>query len=155
MGRHKEEKPWYKKAVSLSEKGKSQAAIGRMFKVTRERVRQVLVEYGGHVSKDVDGIRDKIIGKYNRGRSIEDISGEMGMTLTAVRVILERAGVSVEPLRKREWYGEAVRLSKEELSLTEIAKRINKELGTVSTFLRKNLSKSRFERLLDIGRRVR
>lgn len=155
MGRKKEYKEWYSDAILRHRKGESQSDIAKHFNVSRERIRQILVEYASHVSKSFTGYKKKVFSLYDNGKSVEEIAARLGRRLGTVRAVLRRADRTVPHIRTKKWYAEAMSLAEDGKSISEISERLGIQNGTVSHFLKKNLTKEKLEVVLESGKKRR
>lgn len=146
---------WHEDALTMFKAGRSQIDIADKHGVSRERVRQILVSYGGHKSRPASGISDKVIALYDSGKCVDEIARAVKKGFSCITRILRREGVKVDPLRRREKFFNAVVLAKQGKTVSEIAKELKMSIGVASYVLDKYLPKRDFRVILEKGEKIR
>lgn len=135
-------------AVLYHEHGLTLDGIGQLYGVTRERVRQILDEYGrpsqmggppvrraqrqAALAARVDQARGEIVALYRAGRRIDEIVVQLGLPAKDVsRVVDEVLGVEREAIRGRKIAASKPRVSEEEMLAS--LRRAAKDMGEAFT----------------------
>jgi len=141
--------PWHADAISMFKSGRSQTDIANKHGVSRERVRQVLVSYGGHVSRPTsDEVQDNIIKLYDSGLCLDEISSKLSLRFKYVSRVFTLRGVRVHPVRRKAIYGKILSLASKGSRVSDIAKDLGLTYRSVFIILQRYLDKKEFTKIV-------
>ena len=147
---------WHGDAIEMFKAGRSQADIAAKHGVSRERVNQVLVMFGGHKPRVRPEVTlNKILTLYESDKCIDEIAKKLGKDFFYVVKVLKRAGVSLDPIRRRARHRMAVSLASEGKTVAQISKAIGMSIGVVFYVLRRYMKPEKFSVLLEKGEKFR
>ena len=143
---------WHKDAMKMFNAGRSQADIAAKHGVSRERVRQVLVSYGGHESRvSPEIMKEKILSLYGSDKCIDEIAKRLNKPFNYITKVIRRAGVSIDPARRYAKHFNIINraIHDRESTVSGISKDSGISSGVVFFVLQKHLNKEAFQKILD------
>ena len=145
--------------VEARREGQTLKEIGEQFGITRERVRQIIINSGedtpdfkrgkrpggGYKSKFPKKTIDKAVRLYEDGESVKDICDEIGVSANTLRIWLRKNGIDE---RRRPDYDEETQRAAMEMYKThpakDVAEKFDVNIGTLTVWARKfGISKAR------------
>ena len=143
----------YNVIIQLHKSGMTQADIARKMKITRERVRQILVKYGGHTSRKL--LRPEVIKLYEEGLCLDEIGKKLKRGSGNIRQVLWKCNIAVPENRFSTLRRDMLKFISEGKSIQEIADIRGVNNSSAYCSARRLLTKEEFAKLLDIGETIR
>lgn len=147
---------WHKDAITMFKAGRSQSEIAEKHGVSRERVNQVLVQFGGHQPRERPEVMlEKVMSLYEADKCVDEIAKKLGKDFFYITKVLKRAGVSVDPVRRYARHRKAVALASEGKTIMEISEELGVSSGLIFYVLRRFMKPDKFSALLKKGEKLR
>ena len=158
VGKYPREKgsqaPWHADAIKMFKAGRKQSEIARKYGVSRERVHQILVGFGGHVCReDTTETRNRIKQMYAAGKCIDEIAKTVEREYIYVTRVLKRDGVAPIPGRQRLAQKRILKMADKGKTAAEIIHATGYSDSAVRLVLNKTLGSAGYEKLLVRKRR--
>jgi hypothetical protein len=143
--------------MRMFKNGRSQTEIADKHGVSRERVRQVLVSYGGHKSRiDPEITKNKILKLYRSDCCVDTIAKKLGKSFNYITKVLTRDNLSINPLHRYQKHFDAVVLAAQPgETILSISKKLRMSTGVVCYVLEKYLNEEKLKEMRDRGEELR
>lgn len=86
-----------KAMFEMRQTGATLEEIGAAFKITRERVRQLLLEEGYHIDRPLRPEELAAVDEYVKGANLWEAAQNHGLTLTKIKTLIKKAGHEIRP----------------------------------------------------------